>query len=511
MANRRVWIAGIALLALLSAFLGGALGTALLLDRRRAADEGPAPEALEPGGPRAGALDLPRVKERTFALEVPPHAVAVRVKLVSRGAELSLSARKAGGEEDREDAGYDFAVATDSGEAALSIGRFTDPPLSAGRWILRAAFTGDGVPTTPERKLLKIPFTIEASVFEARVDGELVPGKPLEGEVDGESGGFRSFRIEVPEGASDLRIDLSRVAGDLDLYAARGGPMIAFGDDVHFSRHPYGCETLVLGDGAQSVPGTWYVDVVDPVDQDGATPFRIQASLSRDPPEELLRIPRLPASDPSSRRSSRPIAKLLPSVVEIETDDAAGSGTILTEDGWILTNAHVVERVGGGSFEDVVISATFDARQPPVETFRGRIERVDPSSDLALVRVTSGFYGQPLPADYRFPVLRRGDPADLDVGDPIWLVGYPSTGGQGSRVTITCTRGVVSGFETADFGYVIKTDANITSGNSGGAALDEEGQLVGVPTSMVELGSGQVAYVHPLSAMPQAWLGLLRR
>jgi V8-like Glu-specific endopeptidase len=518
MQSRGVWIAGIAGLALLTAFLCGALGTAFVLDRRHGADEGPPPEALEPGGPHAGALDLPRVKERTFALEVPAHAVAVRVKLVSRGAELSLSARKDGHGDDRGDGGYDFAVGTDSGEAALSIGRFTDPPLSAGRWILRAAFTGDVVPTTPERKLLKIPFTIEASVFESRIDGELVPGTPLEGEVDGGSGGFRTYRIEVPKDASALRIDLSRVAGDLDLYAARGGPMIAFGDDVHFSRHPYGCESLVVEGGAHveggadtALGGTWYVDVVDPNDQDGATPFRIQASLSRDPPEALLRVPRLPASDPSSRRGSRPIAKLLPSVVEIETDDATGSGTILSEDGWILTNAHVVEKVGGGSFEDVVISATFDAREPPVETFRGKVERVDAESDLALLRVTSGFYGQPLPAGYRFPALARGDPAGLDVGDPIWLVGYPSTGGQGSRVTITCTRGVVSGFETAEFGFVIKTDANITNGNSGGAALDEEGKLVGVPTSMVELGSGQVAYVHPLSAMPEAWLTLLRR
>jgi S1-C subfamily serine protease len=104
-----------------------------------------------------------------------------------------------------------------------------------------------------------------------------------------------------------------------------------------------------------------------------------------------------------------------------------------------------------------------------------------------------------------------GDADGLDVGDPIWLVGYPSTGGQGSRVTITCTRGVVSGFEASDFGYVIKTDAEITSGNSGGAALDDEGRLVGVPTSLVELGSGQLAFVHPLSAMPEEWLAILRR
>ena len=509
MDRRPTCIAAALALALAGAFLSGVLATAFFLERRRPAPESPRPLELAAGTELSGSLELPRVKEVTYALQVPAHAVAVRVKLVSRGAELTLSARRDG--EDRESSGFDFAVGTDSGEGALSIGRFTDPPLSAGRWILRAAFTSDVVPTTPERKLMKIPFSIEASVFESRVDGDLAPGAPVDSTIDGESGGFRTFRVEVPPGAGALRIDLSRVATDLDLFAARGGPMLAFGDDVFFSRHFYGCETLLLSGPEALLPGTWFVDVVDPLDQDGIASFRIQASFSAEPPKDLLAVPRLPSSDPSARRESHAIARLLPAVVEIETDDATGSGTILSGEGWILTNAHVVERVGGGYFEDVVVSASFDARRPPVEAFRARVERIDGARDLALLRVAGGFYGQPLPDDYRFPSIPLGDPSDLDVGDPIWLVGYPSTGGQGSRVTITCTQGVVSGFESAAFGSVIKTDAEITSGNSGGAAVDEEGRLVGVPTSMVELGSGQVAFVHPLSAVPAEWIQIVLR
>jgi len=275
MRARRSLVAACAALAFLGAFLSGVIATAAYLERRHGADA-TRPETLEAGAPRAGALELPRVKEQTFALQVPAHAVAVRVKLVSRGAELTLSARR---DRDGDDDGYDFAVATESGEAALAIGRFTDPPLEAGRWILRAAFTGDTAPTTPEKKLLKIPFTIEASVFEARVDGELAPGKGVDGAVEGESGGFRTFKVEVPSGARALRVDLSRVETDLDLYAAHGSPILAIGDEVYFSKHLYGCETLVVGDDEHPVlAGTWYVDVVDPLDQDGESTFRIEAT-----------------------------------------------------------------------------------------------------------------------------------------------------------------------------------------------------------------------------------------
>jgi len=127
------------------------------------------------------------------------------------------------------------------------------------------------------------------------------------------------------------------------------------------------------------------------------------------------------------------------------------------------------------------------------------------------VQVTSGLYGQPLPAGYELPALALGEARSLAIGEPLWLVGYPATGGTGSRVTISATRGIVSGYENADFGRLVKTDAEITRGNSGGAAIDERGLLVGVPSSTVENGSGQIGYVHPIDALPEAWLRRLRR
>lgn len=110
---------------------------------------------------------------------------------------------------------------------------------------------------------------------------------------------------------------------------------------------------------------------------------------------------------------------------------------------------------------------------------------------------------------YELPALAMGDPEALAIGDPLWLVGYPTTGGQGSRVTINLTRGIVSGFDLFEFGSVLKTDGEITNGNSGGAALDANGRIVGVPTSTVENGSGQIGYVHPLSALPAEWRAMI--
>jgi S1-C subfamily serine protease len=157
-----------------------------------------------------------------------------------------------------------------------------------------------------------------------------------------------------------------------------------------------------------------------------------------------------------------------------------------------------------------VISIPVDPHRPSVESFRGHVEKIDKPRDVALVRVTSGFYGQPLPSGYVFPTVEMGGSEELAIGEPLWLVGYPSTGGQGSRVTITATRGIVSGFDRAEFGTVVKTDATITLGNSGGAAIDSQGRIVGVPTSTVEVGSGHIGYVHPLSALREEWRALIR-
>lgn len=503
--------------ACLLAFFGAAAAALLVVGASailwlgfRAGDEASAPqirpEPLAPGTPRESSIDLALSHERIFVVLVPERTVALRLDLASRDTELLLQAAR---EEPGEEGVWDFARSTDAGRTELTIGRFSDPPIAAGRYRVRVAWTSDALPRTVERRLDRIPFTIEAGVVAARIDGILEPGTATASFVDAESGGFRSFRIEVPSDARALRIDLLDVGSDLDLYARRGEPVLSLADDVFFAQHFYGRETLLVGGGRTPIePGSWYVDVVGVLEEEGPAPFRILATLAEDPPTELLAIPAIPPA-----RGATPVARALSAVVEIATDDGIGSGTILTPDGWILTNAHVVEELGGGKCEEVVVSASLDPRRPPVELFRAKVEIVDDERDLALVRVVSGFYGQPLPRGYVFPTVEMGveigDQALPAIGDPIWLVGYPSTGGQGSRVSITCTRGVVSGYDTAAFGPVIKTDAEITDGNSGGAALDERGRILGVATSLVESGSGQVAYVHPLAAMPATWRALL--
>jgi S1-C subfamily serine protease len=472
---------------------------------------------LKPGESTHGTLDLSRADEIVYRVEVSDSSLLLRVKLECRETDLELSAR-AGDTDDDQDP--DFRLTTEDGTGTISFTRFTEPPIAAGRYQVRVAWRSPSPPRTADRKLEKIPFTIRADVFAARVDGTLSPGVMSSATIEPDTGGFRTFMVDVPAGARALRFDIAEAQSDLDLFAERGQSVRKLSEEVYFVQHNYGRETLVIDSTSTPPlePGTWYVDVLDIQDDERPTTFKLLATFDARAPAELLAIPTLvktPAPAGADAGSAPPahgagtggnvLARALGAVVEISTDSGAGSGTVLTRDGWILTNAHVVTGLGGEVLKELVISVPLDPRQPCVEMFRARVDRVDKQRDLALVQVSSGFYGQALPADYDFPTVELGEPDALAIGDPLWLVGYPSTGGQGSRVTITATRGVVSGFDTVAFGTVLKSDATITLGNSGGAALDARGRFVGVPTSTIELGSGHIAYIHPLTALPADW------
>jgi S1-C subfamily serine protease len=89
----------------------------------------------------------------------------------------------------------------------------------------------------------------------------------------------------------------------------------------------------------------------------------------------------------------------------------------------------------------------------------------------------------------------------------VTILGFPGVGGMGSRVSVSLTRGVISGYDTTEAGFVFKTDAEIGSGNSGGAALDAAYRLIGVPTGTVEDAEGysQLGYILPISRLPAEW------
>lgn len=171
-----------------------------------------------------------------------------------------------------------------------------------------------------------------------------------------------------------------------------------------------------------------------------------------------------------------------------------GSGAVVTADGLVLTNRHVVDEetiraelapqevaeyaIVPGAFA----IATSDGRTPPELRFVATVAAEDAALDLAVLRIERDERDVPLdPAGLALPALPLGSVATLDLGDPLNLFGYPAIGGH----TLTYTRGIVAGF-TFEAGIDgpawIKTDAVMSGGNSGGAVVDEAGRLVGIPT-----------------------------
>jgi len=155
-----------------------------------------------------------------------------------------------------------------------------------------------------------------------------------------------------------------------------------------------------------------------------------------------------------------------------------GSGVIVSPDGWVLTNNHVVER--GARFRVGLL----DGRE-----LLAKVVGTDPSSDLAVLK---------LETKEKLPFAAMGRSDDLIVGETVIAIGNPF------GLSHTVTTGVVSAvhrnFKTEDrtlFDFV-QTDASINPGNSGGALLDIEGRLVGVNTAIVGDRNVGIGFAVPI-------------
>lgn len=172
--------------------------------------------------------------------------------------------------------------------------------------------------------------------------------------------------------------------------------------------------------------------------------------------------------------------------------NSLGSGVILTDDGFVVTNTHVV---GGADEVRVVLS---DKRE-----FEAEIVFADQQSDLALLKL-AGAGG--------LPVLELRDSDTLEVGDLALAIGNPFGVGQtvtsGIVSALARTRTVGRGNEgrNAVGGYFIQTDAAVNPGNSGGALVDMAGRLVGVNTAILTRsgGSNGIGFAIPANLVRQA-------
>src|SRR5215208_6682467 len=186
---------------------------------------------------------------------------------------------------------------------------------------------------------------------------------------------------------------------------------------------------------------------------------------------------------------------------------AVGSGTVVAPDGLILTNHHLITPVGideklaeldtqlatEGKNADLHVDAerlmiaVSDGRHVPDPSYLARVIAEDADLDLAVLRVDSDERGTPLdPETLDLPVLPLGSSDAVDLGETVHVFGFPAIG-SGS---LTYTIGIVSGFlfeEGIDGTAWINTDAVTSGGNSGGAAVNDAGQFIGVPTSGSQL------------------------
>ncbi len=145
-----------------------------------------------------------------------------------------------------------------------------------------------------------------------------------------------------------------------------------------------------------------------------------------------------------------------------------GSGVIVSTDGYILTNNHVVD-----SATDVRVTL------PDRREFKAKVIGTDPKTDIAVIKIEAS----------NLPSLTVGNSSKLQIGDSVLAIGNPYGVGQ------TVTMGIVSATGRANLGIedyedFIQTDASINPGNSGGALVNDRGELVGINTAILAAGSG---------------------
>jgi serine protease Do len=151
-----------------------------------------------------------------------------------------------------------------------------------------------------------------------------------------------------------------------------------------------------------------------------------------------------------------------------QREQGLGSGVIVSPDGYILTNNHVIE----GANEIKVY--TSDKRE-----LRARVIGADPKTDIAVVKVEAK----------RLPTLPFADSSQAQVGDIVLAIGNPFGVGQ------TVTMGIISATGRSNLGIedyedFIQTDAAINPGNSGGALINMSGQLIGIDTAILSRAGG---------------------
>lgn len=170
---------------------------------------------------------------------------------------------------------------------------------------------------------------------------------------------------------------------------------------------------------------------------------------------------------------------------------ASGSGVIISDDGYIVTNNHVIDNANE-------INVTLNNKQ----TYKAQLVGADPLSDLAILKIT---------APAKLPYMLLGNSDDVKLGQWVLAIGYPLT------LDVTVTAGIVSakarylgingrsnrgqsaqGTPVSPIESFIQTDAAVNQGNSGGALVDTDGKLIGINSAIASPTGSYAGYSYAI-------------
>ena len=204
-------------------------------------------------------------------------------------------------------------------------------------------------------------------------------------------------------------------------------------------------------------------DFTDLVEKQGSAVVNISSTQIAHNTQIVPGMPNLPKNDPFFEFFNR----FAPQVPRERETQSLGSGFIISEDGYIMTNAHVV-----GSADGIMVRLT-DKRE-----FKAKVIGVDKRTDVALIKIEAG----------GLPKILQGDPNALKVGE--WVVAIGSPFGFDNSVTAGIVSAKGRSLPQENFVPFIQTDAAVNPGNSGGPLFNMKGEVIGINSQIYTRNGG---------------------
>jgi S1-C subfamily serine protease len=321
---------------------------------------------------------------------------------------------------------------------------------------------------------------------------------------------YRSFGHEVVtiEGRRWLRARF-RYAFKPDMQAS---PRIATGIEYTSAQGPYFYSVTFHGQDATVQRLAELIAPTLAIDQEGSG--QVADDFQAASPAAKVRDPALAAAMSSTVMIV--VADLIDGRLE---PVSGGSGVLVSSDGAVLTNAHIIRDEAGDRLHDLFAIGRFRAVDRKTELVcAGFPERSEIAADLdlALLRCDLDMSGRTF-APKNWPAIAIGRSETLIPGEPIRVLGYPDRGGGGLHIAAGEVMGWTGANGTSGQDYV-KTSAEITSGSSGAAVINEDGALIGVATAyrlraelVPDSGSAPGLHPGPEPAVPSVQrIGLVR-